>query len=403
MANRLRARLPRGEWQITIVDKEPRHYYQPGFLFLPFGIYKQPDVVKPKSRFIPPGVELVIAETELIEPERNLVKLMDGRELGYDYLIVATGAYIQPSENEGLSGPDWRRNTHDFYTPDGAMALAEYLQNWPGGRLVLNVAEMPIKCPVAPIEFLFLADWWFRKRGMRERVELELATPLSGAFTRPICSSVLGHLFVEKDIKLTTDFALAEVDGERRVIKDYAGREIPFDCLVSIPTNMGAPLIERSGLGDELNFVPTNPQTLQAKARENIFVIGDATDLLSSKAGSVAHFQAEILTENIECLIQGQAPRASFDGHTNCFIESGYGKAVLVDFNYDTQPLPGKFPLPGLGPFTLLGVSRVNHWGKLAFRWAYWNLLLQGRSMLIPSHMSLAGKVQPAEPAALEH
>ena len=165
-----------------------------------------------------------------------------------------------------------------------------------------------------------------------------------------------------------------------------------YDLLVSIPTNMGDPVIARSGMGNELNFIPTDKQTLAAEGLQDVFVIGDASNVPASKAGSVVHFQSEILFENIMEHIEGRPPRAHFDGHANCFIESGFGKGLLIDFNYETEPLPGAFPLPGVGPFTLLRESTINHYGKLMFRWVYWNLLLRGVELPIANEMLMAGK-----------
>jgi len=154
-------------------------------------------------------------------------------------------------------------------------------------------------------------------------------------------------------------------------------------------------VIERSGMGDEFSFVPTDKHTLQSKNWDNVFVIGDATDLPSSKAGSVVHFEAEILEENIMSYLNGEPMEARFDGHANCFIESGEGKGFLIDFNYETEPLPGKFPIPGVGPFSLLQESILNHWGKLAFKWIYWNMLLKGKELpLVHANMSMKGKKQ---------
>lgn len=147
---------------------------------------------------------------------------------------------------------------------------------------------------------------------------------------------------------------------------------------MTVPTNKGDDLIERSGLGDELNFIPTNKATLQSKANENIFVIGDATNIPASKAGSVAHFEAEILTENIIRYIKSEPLKEEFDGHANCFVETGGGKALLIDFNYTHEPVEGTYPFPGVGPLRLLQESRMNHMAKLAFRWIYWNMLLKG-------------------------
>jgi sulfide:quinone oxidoreductase len=251
---------------------------------------------------------------------------------------------------------------------------------------------MPIKCPVAPLEFVFLADWWFTEQGIRDKVDIEYVTPLPGAFTKPRASKLLGDFLTKKNIKLTTEFDIASVDAEKNKIEDYEENQIEYDCLITVPTNMGDEVIARSGMGNEFNYVPTDPKTLQSLKHENIFVIGDATDLPSSKAGSVAHFEADILTENLLSAIENRPMKAEFDGHANCYIESGFGKGILIDFNYDTEPLPGKFPLPGVGPFSLLEETKMNHYGKMMFRWMYWNLLLRGAELPIGSQMMMAGK-----------
>lgn len=393
VANRLANELDRSEWKITIVDQEETHYYQPGFLFIPFGIYDKKDVIKPRRDFLPPQVEMVLSPIELIEPEKNQVVLAkDGRILAYDYLIVATGSHVVPDETPGLLGDGWRKSIFDFYTIDGALALQKFLRTWEGGRLVLNIAEMPIKCPVAPLEFLFLADWFFHERGMRDKVELVLATPLPGAFTKPKAAALLGDMLVEKGIKVETEFNIERADPEEKAIYSYDDRRIPYDLLVTVPVNMGAEVIERSGMGNDLNFIPTEKHTLKAKEYDNVFVLGDATDLPSSKAGSVAHFQVDGFIENFLRYTEGMELKELFDGHANCYIESGFGKGFLIDFNYDVEPLPGHFPLPGFGPFSLLKESRMNHWGKVMFRWMYWHILLKGKELPIPAQLSLAGK-----------
>ena len=393
MSAKLRRKLDPDEWAITVVDQDNQHIYQPGLLFVPFGTYRRRDVIKPRSRYIPGGVQLILEEIDVVAPQENQVRLKNGTALNYDFLIVATGSQIVPAETEGLTGPGWQKNIFDFYTLDGAMALYDALDRFQGGRLVLNTVEMPIKCPVAPLEFVFLADWYFTERGMRDKVEIVYATPLEGAFTKPKASAMLGGLMAEKGIEVVPNWNTGEVDGEKRLLSTWDGREMDYDLLVTIPTNMGADVIERSDMGDEGNWVATDRHTLQSQIAENIFVIGDATDLPSSKAGSVAHFQGEVLEENLIRAIEGRELLPEFDGHANCFVETGHGKAVLIDFNYETEPLPGRFPLPGVGPLTLLEESEMNHWGKLAFKWVYWNLLLKGEEIpLAEARMSMAGK-----------
>jgi sulfide:quinone oxidoreductase len=390
--NKLRPRLPTNRWRITMVDADPVHYYQPGFLFIPFGTYGPDDVVKPKRTFVPDGVDLIFGEIEQVAGDENQVRLADGTVLGYDQLIIATGTSPRPEETEGLDSDEYGKTVHDFYTLDGAIALRDALAEWEGGRLVLNVVEMPIKCPVAPLEFLFLADSFFEERGMRDRVEMVYATPLSGAFTKPVAAAHLGDMLDRRDITVETDYALMEVDTERKVLISYDEREVPYDLLVTIPVNMGADFVEASGLGDELNHVRVDKFTFLSDDHDNIFALGDAANLPASKAGSVAHFAVEVFAENFLEHIEGRPMTHRFDGHANCFIESGGGKGLLIDFNYDVEPLPGKYPLPGIGPFSLLRETEANHWGKLMFKWTYWNVLLPGRDLPLPSAMSMAGK-----------
>jgi sulfide:quinone oxidoreductase len=393
VANRLNRLLDRDEWKITIVDQHETHYYQPGFLFIPFGMYSKNDVVKPKRDFIPSDVQMIMSPIDVIEPEHNRVKLArDGRYLNYDFLVIATGTQTHPEQTPGLLEHEWYKSIYDFYTIEGSLALAKHLRSWPGGRLVVNIVENPIKCPVAPLEFIMLADWFFEEQGIRDRVELTLVTPLSGAFTKPVASKYLGDILQEKRINVVPDFLIEHVDPDARKIVAYDEQEVPYDLLVSVPLNMGAEVIAQSGLGDELNYVPVDQHTFLSPNYANIFVLGDAAAIPTSKAGSVAHFAVDVFAENFLRYTDGLDLLPTFDGHANCFIESGHGKGILIDFNYDVEPLPGRYPLPGVGPFTLLEESEFNHWGKMMFRWMYWNILLKGQELPLPARMSMAGK-----------
>ncbi len=392
MANKLVRTLPARDWRVTVVDRDDDHIYQPGLLFLPFGQYRPDELVRPRRRLLDAAVELVLGEVDRISPDQKRVAMLDGRRLDYDLLIVATGSRILPEQTQGLTGPGWRRDAFDFYTLEGALALRNRLESFTGGRLVINVVDMPIKCPVAPLEFLFLADAHFTERGTRDKVELVYATPLDGAFTKPRASALLGDLLSSRGIQVIPDYNLAEVDGERRLMRAYDGREVDYDLLVSIPLNGGAEVITRSEMSDGGGWLPTHKHTLQSPHFPEIFAIGDATNLPASKAGAVAHFQSEVLFDNLLRFLDGRELHPGFDGHANCFIETGHGKAMLIDFNYDTEPLPGRYPLPGIGPFTLLEESVANHMGKLAFKWMYWNVLLAGKDLPVDHRMSMAGK-----------
>jgi sulfide:quinone oxidoreductase len=392
IANRLRRLVDQKSADIVVIDADDEHVYQPGLLFVPFGLADPATLIKPRHRQLRPGIAFRRAAVDRVDLEGSEVRLADGTSLGYDVLVVATGARLLPEETEGLTGPGWMDKVFTFYSLDGAIALRSGLSRFDGGRLVVGLVDMPVKCPVAPLEFSFLADWYFRRRKIRDRVELTFVTPLDGAFTKPVASRELGGLLNDKGVALVTEFNTGEVDGQAGRLVSYDGREVGFDLAVMIPLHGGQAYVDRSpGLGDELGFVPTDERTLQSNARPNVFVIGDAADLPASKAGSVAHFEGEILARNISRYLAGEPLGAAFDGHTNCFIESGFHKALLIDFNYGTEPLTGRFP--GHLGLPLLRESRLNHLGKLAFSWLYWHVLLPGREIpAVRSQMPTAGK-----------
>ncbi|HEY7948542.1 MAG TPA: FAD/NAD(P)-binding oxidoreductase [Acidimicrobiales bacterium] len=390
-ANRLR-RVFDDDVEIVVVDQDDGHVYQPGLLFVPFGLARLDEIIRPRQRQLRRGIGYRQMAVDRVDLDGERVWLDDGTALGYDVLVVATGSTLVPEETEGLTGPGWMEKVFTFYTPEGAERLHDALDWFDGGRLVVDVVDMPIKCPVAPLEFCFLADWYLRERGIRDRVEISYVTPLDAAFTKPTASAALRGLLEQKGVELITEFNVGEVDGSGGRLVSYDGRVIQFDLAVVIPLHSGAPYVGRSpGLGDELNFVPTDEHTLQSKARPNVFVIGDAANVPASKAGSVTHFEGEVLVENVRRFLAGEALDATYDGHANCFIETGFHKALLIDFNYDTEPLPGHFPGPiGL---PLLKQSHLNHLGKLMFQWFYWHSLLQGRSVPgIQSAMPERGK-----------
>jgi sulfide:quinone oxidoreductase len=394
VANMLRKELAEAEWRITIIDREERHYYQAGYLFIPFGVYSEQDVIKPKKEFIPLGVDFIIDEVVKVDPQQRKVETRMGR-YDYDWLIIATGCDIQPSEIDGMLD-GWQTDVFDFYTLEGAKALRQKLKYFDSGKVVLNIAEVPYKCPIAPLEFVFMADWFFTVNGVRDKVEIEFVTPLDNVFTKPVAAKALAQMAVKKNIKVTPYFDLAQVNAEKKTIESHKGETIGYDLLVSIPPNMGDQALIDSEVSDPIGFVATNNATLKAEQFERIYVIGDTTNVPTSKAGSVAHYMAYTLVENLLREIDGYPPKRTFDGHATCFLASGFEKAILLDFNYKVEPLPGKFPFPGMGPFTLLEESLSNHWGKMMFRWVYWNLMMKGLDLPLEPQMNLAGKIRPA-------
>ena len=391
-ANRLRRATGIDDVEIVVVDQDNAHVYQPGLLFVPFGLADPQDIVRGRTRQLHDGISFTESAVERVDIEANGVFLSNGDVLTYDALLIASGATLSVDETDGLTGPGWMEKVFTFYDLDGASALQTALAGFERGRLVVNVIDMPIKCPVAPLEFCFLADWYFREREIREHVEIVYVTPLDAAFTKPVAAARLAGMLAEKDIALITEFNTGEVDGTRGALIAFDGREVSFDLAVVVPVHSGADYVGRSpGLGDGLNFVETDEHTLQSKVAANVFVIGDAANVPASKAGSVTHFEGDTVVDNIVHFLGGEALVAGFDGHTNCFIETGFHKALLIDFNYETEPLPGHYPT-AIG-LPLLKESRMNHLGKLMFQWFYWHVLLPGRDVPgLGSDMPTAGK-----------
>lgn len=395
-ANHLRKVLD-DSWSITVVDRDDEHVYQPGLLFIPFWM-KAERVVRERRSYLNDGISFVEGDVKLVRAEDRQVDLADGRTLGYDWLLIASGTRPDPTMVPGMAdGALWRDKVHEFYTLEGSKALKEALGRFEKGKILVHVSEMPIKCPVAPLEFAFLVEDHFRKRGIRHKVDITYVTPLDGAFTKPVASAELGGLLKNRSIRLAADFAVERIDNESSRLVAYDGRELPFDLLVTIPPNVGQQFVMDSGLGNDAGFVPVDKRTLRSTQHERIFVLGDASDIPTSKAGSVAHFATEQFVDNFVAAVEGRPLPNQFDGHANCFVESGRGQAMLLDFNYDTEPLLGSYPLAGVGPMTLLKPSRVNHLGKLAFEQLYWKVLLPGHKMPVPAKMSMAGKRRPKE------
>ncbi len=313
MANKMRKDLD-DDWLITIIDKDNVHYYQPGFLFVPFDINKPKEIRRSRREFIKPGINFVISELTGVDWDRQEITTATEGVFKYDILIMSTGCDVRPEETEGLA-EGWNNDIYGFYRYHDCQVLGGALKNFSGGKLVVNIAEMPIKCPVAPLEFAFLADWYFHERGIRDKVDIEFVTPLAGAFTKPEATRVLTEACADKNIRITPNFSLGSVDSEKKVIVAYDGTEIDYDMLVSIPPTFGSQVMLDSGVSDPMGYIPVDKHTLQPQGYDNVWALGDGTNVPTSKAGAVAHFQGDVLHENIMAYITGGEQLARSDGH----------------------------------------------------------------------------------------
>lgn len=392
IANRLVRELPLDKWDIVVVDRDNQHHYQTGYQMVAFGLLKPRQVVKPRDKYLPKEARFVISEIQRIDPENKLVHLEE-EQLSYDYLIITSGCEIRPDQTPGMTDPvGWRKTIFDFYTLSGAAKLHQALENFQGGHLVMHLTEMPIKCPISPIEFCLMADAYFEKRGIRDDVEITLVTPLDGAFPKPIASEILTKTLAQRNVNLMTSFSVERIDAAAQELIGFDGRTVEYDLLVTVPLNMGQRFIMRSGLGNYLGFIPVNPHTLQAEGHPDIFVIGDASNVPTSKAGSVVHFQTDIFIPNFLSYIHGEEMLQRYDGHANCVIVTGHKQAIIVDFNYAVEPVTGRYPWKFFGPLALMRQTRINYLARSLFGWVYWNLLVRGKKLPFPTDMPHAGK-----------
>jgi sulfide:quinone oxidoreductase len=346
---------------VTVVDPTGMHLYQPGLLYLALGQANGQWLSRDERTLLRKDVELVIDGAARIDADAHTVELQRGGTLPYDYLVLATGARLVPEQIPGLVG-----HAHDFYSLDGAQRLREALRSFRGGRVAVGVAGIPYKCPPAPVEFVFLLEELFRRRGIRSRSEITLLSPLNRAFTIESASRLVQPLMEQRGIRLETFFNVESVDPSAGAVSSLEGDKAEYDLLVLVPPHRGQPVIEESGLGDVGGWVPTDRHTLQHELRGDIFAIGDATNLPISKSGSTAHFEAPVIASRIASLINGSAPRELYGGKVMCFLETGNRQSTVLRFDYDHPPTP---PQP----------STLWHAAKWMFNRLYWVTVPQGR------------------------
>ena len=355
------ARKVAGRAHVTVVDATGTHVYQPGFLYIAVGKENARSLRHPESALLHRDVSLVVDPAVRVDPLVQTVKLLSGTTLQYDQLLLATGCRAVMEEVPGAGA------AHDFYTMAGAQRLYEALQDFQGGTIVVGVAGIPYKCPPAPVEFVFLLDDYLRARGIREKSQIKLLSPLNRAFTIEATSKLVQPILAERGIDLTGFFNVESVDPTARTVTSLEGETVEYDMLVLVPPHRGARLIEDSGLGDERGWVPVDKNTLKHSQFSNIWAIGDTTDIPISKSGSVAHYEASVAADSIAAAATGEdAPAHIYDGKVMCFLETGKGQATTIRFDYDHPPVS---PMP----------SRLWHWAKVAFNKTYWYTVPQGR------------------------
>lgn len=347
--------------RVTLLDATGKHVYQPGFLYVAVGQENPENLRRDETSLLRRDVKLVVERATFVNTETRKVVLQSGRTLRYDELVLATGSRTVLDEVPGGTG------AHDFYTMDGATRLRRALEQFEGGSIVIGVAGIPYKCPPAPVEFVFLLDDYLRSRGIRDKCEIKLLSPLNRAFTIEVTSKLVQPILAERGIELTGFFNVESVDPVAKTVTSLEGETVAYDLLVLVPPHRGQKVIEESGLGDERGWVPVDKNTLKHTGFTNIWAVGDTTNIPISKSGSVAHYEASVAAAEIAAAVKGEAaPTHVYDGKVMCFLETGQGQATTIRFDYDHPPVS---PTP----------SRLWHWAKVILNKAYWHTVPQGR------------------------
>ena len=361
LAANLLSKELRQDAHVSVVDPTGMHLYQPGFLYVALGKANGQWLSRDERHLLRKDVELIVDGAENVDHQNGVVQLTHGGALPYDYLVLATGARLVPEQVPGML-----EGAHDFYSLAGSLRLREALRSFDGGKIMIGIAGIPYKCPPAPVEFTLMLDHYLRTRGIRERSEITLLSPLNRAFTIESASKLVQPIMERRGINLTTFFNVETVDPAAHVVGSLEGEKAEYDLLVLVPPHRGQTVIEGSGLGLNGGWIPTDPATLQHKTVDRVFAIGDATDLPISKSGSTAHFEAPVVASRIASFVRGTAPKTAYGGRVMCFLETGGGRATSLRFDYTHPPVP---PKP----------SRLWHWAKWIFNRAYWVTIPQGR------------------------
>ena len=353
LAERLGAEIDAGDVELTLINDGPNHVYKPVWLYVPFGQREPADGRRPLGELVDDRVTLTVDRVTAIDTDGKSLALADGDALAYDYLVVATGSTLAAEEIPGLA-----EGGHDYYSESGALALREELLSMTEGHLVLSVVGTPHMCPAAPLEFVFMADDWFRERGLRDAIDITYTYPIQRVHGNPHIAEWAAPLMAERDIEVETFFNAESVDPDAEVISSMEGTDIEYDLLAAIPPHRGVDVVEEAGLGDR-GWVDVDKHTLEAEAADDVYALGDAATTGVPKAGSVAHYQAGVVSQRVASEIRGRPATATYDGKTLCFIETGMDAASFVEFDYENPPSPAP-------------PSQKLHWSKLAYNESYW-------------------------------
>jgi sulfide:quinone oxidoreductase len=360
VANRLAKRIGKDRAKIAVLDEDGKHVYQPGFLYVTLGKMKPERIVRSERKLLKGSIDLVVDKADKINPNEREVSLKSGKKLNYDYLVVATGSHLHPEKMPGFE------DAHHFYDLNGALRMRDALARFKGGNVVVSIGGVPYKCPPAPAEISCMLDYYFTKRGIRDKVNLRYLSPLGRVFPLEPLDPLVSELFRRKKIDYTTFFNLESIDPKKKEVSSIEGESFKYDLLVAIPPHTGADVVINSALGDRGGWIPTDRHTLLTKRHDDIYAVGDATDIPISKAGATAHYEGLVVAENIAARIKGEQPPEKYNGKVTCICDAGFRKGIMMSFDYEHPPVP-----PPL--------NRRHYLMKLIINRFYWMLIPKAR------------------------
>ena len=359
LCRQIRPELSSGAVTITMLSATDKHMYQPGLLYLPFGKIRESELFRDQRKIVDKLVAFFVDPAKNIDVEAKCVTTESGKTYGYDYLVIATGSRIRPDLVPGMA-----EGAHWFYDLDGSRKLRDALNDFQGGKVVINV-NAPHKCPVAPLEITFMVREFLAGKGVMDKSEITYTYPIGRLHAlEPVANWTVPE-FERFGIKSEVFFNTKSVDAKAKTITSEEGVTLPYDLLITIPPHSGQQVIVNSKLGSG-GWVPTNKLTLLRDGSDNVFIVGDTTNIPISKAGSTAHFEADTVVDNLASAIKEQRWSRNYDGKVFCFVETGLTTGTYVWFNYTTPPNPGP-------------PSQMMHWFKLGYNRLYW---LSARGLL---------------------
>ncbi|MCG6968117.1 MAG: NAD(P)/FAD-dependent oxidoreductase [Chromatiaceae bacterium] len=352
LARRLAEEIRAGKVRITMLSASDKHMYQPGLLYVAFGQMMPDELYRKQATLLESSIDFHVDPVTEFQLDQKRVRTQGGKTHEYDVLVIATGSRIVPEEIPGLS-----EGAETFYSEKGAVQMFKRLREFEGGKIAI-VVGVPHKCPIAPVEVVFGLHDYFNARGIRDKVHIKYHYPIGRIHTIENVAKWAKPEFDRMGIEYETLFNVSEVDVKNKVVKSEEGTEAEYDMLIAIPPHRGMEVIEKDKLGQG-GWIPTDRHQLTMKGYDNVYVVGDTTNLPVSKTGSAAHFEAEVISENIASIIKIGTPVREYDGKVYCFIETGHDSATYAMFNYVNPP-------------DLKAPNKSMHWFKMSYNKMYW-------------------------------